>query len=90
MRKAELVACVRAGLISLDNACERYMLSEEEFLSWDSYLDRHGVSGLRTTRLQEYRKPTDHVSDTLHSGDEGNSVQPNSSRSDFASLRSAV
>ncbi len=59
MRKAELVACVRAGLITRTKACERYMLSEEELLSWNSYLDRHGVSGLRTTSLQEYRKPTD-------------------------------
>ena len=61
MRKAELVACVRAGLITRTKACERYLLSEEELQSWDSYLDRHGVAGLRTTRLQEYRIRTEHV-----------------------------
>ncbi len=59
MRKAEVVACVRAGLITHEKACERYMLSEEELLSWDSYLDSHGVPGLRVTRLQDYRKRTD-------------------------------
>ncbi len=59
MRKAELVACVRAGLITRAKACERYVLSEEELQSWDSYLDRHGVAGLRTTRLQEYRRRTE-------------------------------
>jgi hypothetical protein len=59
MRKAELVACVRAGLITRVEACERYLLSEEELQSWDSYLDRHGVAGLRTTRLQEYRNRTE-------------------------------
>ncbi len=56
MRKAEVVACVRAGLITLENACERYMLSEEELLSWSRYLNKHGVSALRATRVQDYRK----------------------------------
>ncbi len=59
MRKAEVVACVRAGLISPENACERYMLSEEELQSWDSQLNEYGIGGLRATRLQYYRKRTD-------------------------------
>ena len=59
MRKAEVVACVRAGLITPANACERYMLSEEELQSWSRHLDKHGVSALRTTRLQEYRNRTE-------------------------------
>ena len=54
-RKAEVVAGVRAGLISLEEACERYTLSVEEFLSWQRCIDRHGLRGLRTTRLQDYR-----------------------------------
>ena len=33
-RKAEVVAAVRNGLISLEEACNRYKLSVEEFLSW--------------------------------------------------------
>jgi hypothetical protein len=56
-RKAEVVAGVRAGLLSLEEACERYKLSVEEFLSWQRLIERHGVRGLRTTRLQEYRRP---------------------------------
>ncbi len=55
-RKAEVVAAVRAGLISLEDACERYRLSVEEFLSWQRLIDKHGLRGLRTTRLQQYRK----------------------------------
>jgi Protein of unknown function (DUF1153) len=55
-RKAEVVAAVRAGLISLEEACERYRLSVEEFLSWQRLIDKHGLRGLRTTRLQQYRK----------------------------------
>ena len=54
-RKAEVVAGVRAGLISLEEACARYTLSVEEFLYWQRSIDRHGMRGLRTTRLQDYR-----------------------------------
>jgi hypothetical protein len=54
-RKAEVVAAVRGGLLTLEEACERYSLSSEEFASWQRLIDRHGVRGLRTTRLQEYR-----------------------------------
>ena len=54
-RKAEVVAAVRGGLLSLEEACERYTLTVEEFLSWQSSIDEHGLAGLRTTRIQEYR-----------------------------------
>lgn len=49
-RKAEVVAGVRAGLITLEEACRRYTLSVEEFLSWETLLDEYGLSGLRATR----------------------------------------
>jgi hypothetical protein len=54
-RKAEVVAAVRGGLLSLDEACDRYRLTNEEFLTWQKSIDRHGLAGLRTTRLQQYR-----------------------------------
>lgn len=54
-RKAVVVAAVRTGLISLDEACRRYKLSIEEFLSWQHLIEHHGVMGLRVTRLQQYR-----------------------------------
>ena len=54
-RKAEVVAAVRGGLISLEEACQRYTLTVEEFLSWQASIDRHGLAGLRTTRIQQYR-----------------------------------
>lgn len=54
-RKAEVVAAVRGGLLSLDDACDRYRLTNEEFLTWQKSIDRHGLAGLRTTRLQQYR-----------------------------------
>ena len=54
-RKAEVVAAVRNGLIGLDEACERYRLSVEEFLDWERLVNAHGLRGLRTTRSQRYR-----------------------------------
>jgi hypothetical protein len=55
-RKAEVVAAVRGGLLSLEEACERYTLTVEEFLSWQSSINDHGLAGLRTTRIQQYRR----------------------------------
>ncbi len=55
-RKAEVVAAVRNGLIGLDEACERYRLSAEEFLNWQQLIESHGMRGLKVTRLQEYRQ----------------------------------
>ena len=55
-RKAEVVAGVRAGLITLEEACRRYALSVEEFLSWQRLIERHGLAGLRSTRIQQYRE----------------------------------
>jgi hypothetical protein len=54
-RKAEVVAAVRGGLLSLDEACNRYTLTIEEFLNWQAQIDDHGLAGLRVTRIQQYR-----------------------------------
>ena len=54
-RKAEVVAAVRGGLLSLEEACDRYHLSMEEYLSWQASIDDYGLAGLRTTRIQQYR-----------------------------------
>ena len=54
-RKAEVVAAVRGGLLSLDDACRRYTLTVEEFLAWQRAIDRFGLAGLRATRVQQYR-----------------------------------
>ncbi|MFC4351527.1 DUF1153 domain-containing protein [Fodinicurvata halophila] len=58
-RKAEVVAGVRAGLITLEEACEMYTLTLEEFMSWQRLIDEHGLYGLRITRLQDYRRQED-------------------------------
>jgi len=54
-RKAEVVAAVRGGILSLELACHRYMLSLEEYLSWQDSIDSYGFAALRVTRLNDYR-----------------------------------
>lgn len=54
-RKAEVVAAVNGGLISLEEACKRYTLTVDEFLAWQRDLSKHGLPGLRATRVQQYR-----------------------------------
>ena len=54
-RKAQVVAAIKNGILSVEEALNRYAISEEELRSWMVLLDNHGVRGLRTTRLQEYQ-----------------------------------
>jgi hypothetical protein len=54
-RKGEVVAAVRGGLLTADEACTRYDISLEELSSWQMAVDRSGLAGLRVTRTQEYR-----------------------------------
>jgi transposase-like protein len=56
-RKAAVVAAVQSGKITLEEACQRYQLTEEEFRSWQRAYEAHGLPGLRATRLQQYRSP---------------------------------
>ncbi len=55
-RKAEVVIAVQGGLISLDEACARYRLSVEEYLSWQHAIARHGLDGLRAGHLHDRRQ----------------------------------
>jgi hypothetical protein len=54
-RKAEVVAAVNGGLLTVDEVCARYTLSLEEFASWQRAVDRSGMPGLRVTRIQHYK-----------------------------------
>jgi hypothetical protein len=50
-----LIEAVRGGWVAIDEACQRYNLSIDEFVAWERDIDRNGVPGLRTTRYQIYR-----------------------------------
>jgi hypothetical protein len=54
-RKAEVVAAVNGGLLSVDEVCDRYSLTLEEFAGWQRAVDRSGMPGLRVTRIQQYK-----------------------------------
>jgi len=54
-RKAEVVAAVSGGLLTINDVCERYDLTLEEFAGWQRAVDRSGMPGLRVTRIQHYR-----------------------------------
>ena len=55
-RKAEIVAAVRGGYLSLAQARERYALSLEEYLTWQREIDRSGLAGLRVYGTQQRRR----------------------------------
>ncbi|MFY0691529.1 MAG: DUF1153 domain-containing protein [Paracoccaceae bacterium] len=54
-RKATVVRAVDHGLLSPEEACEMYGLSEEELESWQKAVSMHGINALKTTSLQNYR-----------------------------------
>lgn len=55
-RKAEVVAAVNGGLLTIAEACARYGLTLEELASWQRAIEREGMAGLRATRVQHYRQ----------------------------------
>jgi Protein of unknown function (DUF1153) len=55
-RKAEVVAAVSGGMLSIEEACNLYGLTAEEFLSWQHAIYQYGYKGLRVTRIQQYRQ----------------------------------
>ena len=54
-RKAAVLAALRSGAITMEEACRRYALSEEELLDWQRAFEIHGLPGLRATSLRAHR-----------------------------------
>jgi hypothetical protein len=54
-RKAAVLNAIANGVLTREEACQRYQLSEEELASWQRIYEAHGLPGLRSTRLQQYR-----------------------------------
>jgi hypothetical protein len=55
-RKAAVLQALRSVALTLEQARERYALSVEEIRVWERDLERHGLYGLRATRVQIYRR----------------------------------
>ena len=49
-RKASVVAAVAGGVITIEEACRRYHISEEEFFGWQRAFENGGIAGLRQKR----------------------------------------
>ena len=56
-RKAAVLAAVKNGDLTLEDACHRYGLSEEELWAWQRAFDADGLRGLRATRVLAHRSP---------------------------------
>ncbi|KFI27264.1 hypothetical protein CG51_10830 [Haematobacter missouriensis] len=57
-RKALVVRAVTYGLLSREEAMDRYALSDEELDIWSNAIAAHGESGLKVTTIQRYRQST--------------------------------
>ena len=57
-RKAEVVAAVRDGLLTLEEACSRYMLTVEEFLSWQYLIDQYGLVPAKSSNTAAHIGPS--------------------------------
>ena len=55
-RKAAVVAAVSGGMITIEEACRRYHMSEEEFVAWQRAFENRGILGLRAGYVQKYRR----------------------------------
>ena len=54
-RKAQVVAAIRGGLLTIEEASIRYRLTLDELAEWQASLEKHGSRGLRATFVQQYR-----------------------------------
>lgn len=54
-RKAIVAKAVMHGLLKRCDALSRYDLSDEELTDWIRGVERHGLSGLKVTRIDSLR-----------------------------------
>ncbi len=54
-RKARVVAAVEGGLISEDEAFERYDITAEEYDCWKAAMFKFGMRGLCVTKINHVR-----------------------------------
>jgi transposase-like protein len=56
-RKAAVVSAVSSSVITIEEACQRYQMSEEEFFAWRCAFKNYGILGLRAGCIQRQRGP---------------------------------
>ena len=70
-RKVQVVCAVRGGVISRQEACDRYGISDEELFSWERLLHDHGLRALHVTKTQRYRQAATSVDEDAPSSTAG-------------------
>jgi hypothetical protein len=60
-RKAEVIAAVNGGLLTMPEACARYSLSVEELLEWQRHYEAEGLEGLRASHHRHDDAPPDRL-----------------------------
>ena len=61
-RKLAVVKAVACGLMTREQVCARYDLSEEELDGWMTRVRRHGPAALKATQAAQFRDGTQDVS----------------------------
>jgi len=54
--KAAVVIGIRSGLITREEACNRYLLSMEELATWETLFDEYGTPGLLLKTIWQRRR----------------------------------
>lgn len=60
-RKMAVIRAIESGVLTDQDACQRYGLSEEELSSWKGMVRKFGPDALRATHLRQYRSDQDSV-----------------------------
>ena len=58
-RKARVVAAVEGGLISEEEAFERYDITSEEYDCWKAAMSKFGMRGLCVTKINDVRSTSE-------------------------------
>jgi hypothetical protein len=56
--RRKVLEAVRGGWIHIEEACQTYRISVDEFRAWERDVDQFGAPGLRATRFQIYHGKT--------------------------------
>jgi hypothetical protein len=72
-----VVAAVSGGMLTIEEVCRRYQISEEELLAWQRAFETYGIIGLRAGYAHQYRCSHPAAPQTTNEGTVGKErVQP--------------
>jgi len=54
-------------MITIEEACRRYQMTEQEFFTWQRAFENYGIVGLRVDHVQQYRSARRSRPATRHS-----------------------